>query len=169
MPTWTAQLRFTGLTTTLTDAQADHLADHLDTYTHNADTGRLTATMTVTTPYAWDVVQNTAYTTTMALLAEACLTSATLVGLTIETEEEQDHQLRTPDPITLIDTTTAGQILNRTRQRAGQLLDPKSAKRDPNAPTPLATTRNGPLWTREAIELYALERDPSQDPWKNRR
>lgn len=158
---WNTTITYTGVDP-LTQAQAQALAETAATTVHEAATARLSLTLTgrpADPGMALPLLERAGVNAEGAEVVHVCCTRA----------DETEHQLLHPTLRTLVNTTEAAQILGFSRQRAAALLGPDSAKRDPNAPTPLARTGNGPVWERGAIELYALRRDPSADPWKHRR
>lgn len=155
---WTTTITYTGVH----DLDADTIDRLPTTAKYDATTGRLTITVrgVVTVDDALET------------LAAAGVRTGTVdvVDVRSTRADEAEYRMIHPTRLTLATITDAAEVLgNISRQRADALLKPTSRKRDPNAPEPLAITRNGPVWERSAIELYALRRDPTMDPWKNRR
>lgn len=102
-----------------------------------------------------------------ALEAAGVTGGATVEALTVMTEDEEARRMMRPEPLGVVGTTEAARILGVTQPRASDLLREGSARRDPQAPTPIVTTKAGSLYLREAVERYALTRNTDQVPWKN--
>lgn len=149
----------TDITLTGVDALPEPLADTADLTRHDADTATLWARLTVEadTPAA---AAETAENRVRALLGEGGDTAE----VRVRTPDRHEQQTRRPDPVALVSLTEIGDILGVTRQRAAAVMDS-----DPAAPPPLGRPSGGPVWPREAVELYAAERDAANDPWKRRR
>ncbi|MFL1377046.1 MULTISPECIES: hypothetical protein [unclassified Nocardiopsis] len=158
---WTTTISYTGVHDLDTET-SDRLSTTATTTVYDANTGRLTITVhgVVTVEDAHEILET----------ADIRSDTVDVVEVRSTRTDEAEYQKMHPTPLTLATITDAAEILGDiSRQRADALLKPTSPKRDPNAPDPLAITRNGPVWERSAIELYALRRDPTMDPWKHRR
>lgn len=103
----------------------------------------------------------------LAALEAAGVTGVAVEALTVMTEEEEARRIMRPEPLGVVGTTEAARILGVTQPRASDLLREGSARRDPQAPTPIVVTKAGSLYLREAVERYALTRNADQIPWKN--
>lgn len=103
----------------------------------------------------------------LAALEVAGVGGATVEALTVMTEDEEARRIMHPEPLDVVGTTEAARILGVTQPRATALMGLESPRRDPQAPTPIVTTKAGSLYLREAVERYALTRNTDQVPWKN--
>lgn len=86
----------------------------------------------------------------------------TITGLRVLTAEDHERELAYPPALDLIGTAEIAQALGVSPQRAGEL-----AKTHPAFPSPVATPKMGPIWTRASIE--AFERTWERRPGRPRR
>ncbi|MFG2056667.1 hypothetical protein ACGFI9_21855 [Micromonospora sp. NPDC048930] len=73
----------------------------------------------------------------------------TVTGLRVLTAADHERELAHPPAIDLIGLAEVAQMLRVSPQRAGEL-----ARTHPAFPSPVATPRMGPIWTRASIEAF---------------
>ena len=100
------------------------------------------------------------------VLEEAGVTTVRVEALDVASDDETRRRIMRPDPLAVVGAAEAGKILGMSAGRVSQLFGEDSPRRDPSAPTPIIRTGRGDYYLTGAVELYDMERDPEQRPYK---
>lgn len=100
-------------------------------------------------------------------LEEGGVTTARVEAVDVASDAETRRRIMRPDPLAVVGAAEAGKILgNMSPGRVSQLFGEDSPRRDPSAPVPVVKTGRGDYYLRAAVELYEMERDATQRPYK---
>lgn len=166
---WNVTIRISGIEQTADSetegTRAEALREAGSVVTYRSTEGVLIAQ---SRPAAADPIEAAAQARTRALqaLSEAGVTDVRVEALDVASDDETRRRIMRPDPLAVVGAAEAGKILGMSAGRVSQLFGEDSPRRDPSAPTPIIRTGRGVLYLTSAVELYDMERDPEQRPYK---